>query len=96
MAVYWCLFAALSAPLCRSEDGYGSFEDLDQKEGVLSFLESDAVSTNAPKPLMVALTLIRGAAAKGAGSVSILLVLLLWAEFCVPPAETSLQLRTAS
>ncbi|PKI68669.1 pectin acetylesterase 3 [Punica granatum] len=66
MVVGWCLFAVLGAALCRSEDGLSSFEDLDQREGALSFLESHAVSPAAPKPLMVGLTLIQGAAAKGA------------------------------
>lgn len=92
VAVGWCLFAALWASLCRSEDGFGSFEDLNQREGVLSFLESDAVSATAPKPLMVGLILIQGAAAKGAGRASILLMLWLCAEFCVPSPETVLQL----
>ncbi|KAK4795104.1 hypothetical protein SAY86_013098 [Trapa natans] len=64
--VLWCVLASLLAPLCRSDDGFGSLEDLNQGEGVLSFLDIDAVSAIAPKPLMVGLTLIDGAAAKGA------------------------------
>ncbi|OWM79713.1 hypothetical protein CDL15_Pgr023125 [Punica granatum] len=93
MVVGWCLFAVLGAALCRSEDGLSSFEDLDQREGALSFLESHAVSPAAPKPLMVGLTLIQGAAAKGADGLrgihmNLVMSLTVWVEDGVTPSET--------
>lgn len=63
----WCLSVALVVSVCRSED---TLQDLSGKERLLSYLENYAVSaaTAAPKPLMVGLTLIHGADAKGAGT----------------------------
>ncbi|OMO82296.1 Pectinacetylesterase [Corchorus olitorius] len=56
------LFCVLGIGLSRSENG---LEDLKAKESLLSYLEKDAVSPG-PNSLMVPLTLIQGAAAKGA------------------------------
>ncbi|XP_030460342.1 pectin acetylesterase 6 [Syzygium oleosum] len=63
VVLVWCLCFAFGFALCRSEVG---LEDLREGEGLFSYLESDAVSPSASQPLMVGLTLIEGAAAKGA------------------------------
>ncbi|GKU90523.1 hypothetical protein SLEP1_g4509 [Rubroshorea leprosula] len=57
----WCVVGV--AALSRSVDG---FDDLSAKESLLSLLETDDTSPSPANQLMVPLTLIHGAAAKGA------------------------------
>ncbi|GLU16632.1 hypothetical protein SLE2022_330550 [Rubroshorea leprosula] len=57
----WCVVGV--AALSRSVDG---FDDLSAKESLLSRLETDDTSPSPANQLMVPLTLIHGAAAKGA------------------------------
>lgn len=63
MMLGWFLCFAFGFALCRSEE---VLEDFGERESLLPYLDSDAVSPSTSQPHMVGLTLIQGAAAKGA------------------------------
>ena len=65
------LWSVVGIGWSRSEDG---LEELKAKERLLSYLEKDAVSPGA-NSLMVPLTLIQGAASKGAGNLETLKII---------------------
>jgi hypothetical protein len=79
LAVLGYVCCVVGIVLSTGSEHHASFEELNlkemeeiekEREGLLSLVENDAAASpklSLPKPLMVPLTLIQGAASKGAG-----------------------------